>query len=199
MKPPSGFLFHRPTDISEQGATILAKLASVLASIDALAFDPRRAKHIARRLSESGVLPAGGPARSPELNETDTLRLIVAVAVTTKLRLADHDLATYAGLVPAGVVIPQDAPASIPRTAFDAIELLVEMARGGDVDARRSTIEFVRGWPEIVVNQPNMPARFRTAGADAGHWERSGHRTATTVPVNVIADVLDDIFEKVVA
>ncbi|AHY50549.1 hypothetical protein [Bradyrhizobium japonicum] len=176
----------------------MAKLADVLSAIDALGFDPKRTKVIARRLSEAGAIPAGGPARAPELSDTDTLRLIVAIATTTKLRLADSDLATYASLVPAGAIISDDAPADIPRSAFDAIELLVEKARGGDSDARRSTIEFVRGWPEIVINRPDGVSRFRAAGADAGHWERTGHRTASTVPVRVIADILDEVFGKVI-
>lgn len=175
----------------------MAKLAEVLAAVDALGFDPPRVKHIARRLSEASAIPTGGPSRPPELTDTDALRLIVAIGVTSKLRLAEHDLATYAGLVPAGTLVPHDAPESIPRSAFDAIEHLIEMARGGDSDARRSTIEFVRGWPEIVINRPNGVSRFRVAGADAGHWERPGHRTATTMPVAAIADVLDLLFGKV--
>ncbi|MGY4428265.1 hypothetical protein ACVWWO_000742 [Bradyrhizobium sp. F1.13.1] len=175
----------------------MAKLADVLAALEALGFDPPRVKHIARRLSESSAIPTGGPSRPPELTDTDALRLIVAVAVTSKLRLAEHDLATYAGLVPGGAVLHDDAPDSIPRTAFDAIEHLIEMARGGDSDARRSTVEFVRGWPEIVINRPNGVSQFRAAGADAAHWERPGHRAATTVPVRVIADILDNLFGRV--
>ncbi|MGY0574053.1 hypothetical protein ACTGJ9_025735 [Bradyrhizobium sp. RDM12] len=175
----------------------MAKLADVLSAIDALGFDPRRSKVVAIRLRDAGVIPAGGPAKSPELSDTDALRLILAIAVTSKIRLADHDLATYTGLVPAGTIIPADAPESVARTAFDAIELLVEKARGGDSDARSSTIEFVRSWPEAIVRSGFGVARFRTAGADAGHWERHGHRTATTVPANVIADVLDKVFGRV--
>ncbi|MCK1619577.1 hypothetical protein IVA96_23970 [Bradyrhizobium sp. 159] len=179
----------------------MAKLADVLSAIDALGFDPRRSKVVATRLRDAGVIPAGGPARSPDLDETDTLRLIVAIAVTSKLRLADHDLDVYAGLVPFGLVFREGTPDSIPRTAFDAIDLLVETARAGDTDARLSTIEFVRSWPEIVVNRyPNIWIRhFVVAGSNAGHWQRSGHRTATTVPVRVIADILDQVFGKVAA
>lgn len=177
----------------------MAKLADVLSAIDALGFDPRRSKVIATRLRDAGVIPAGGPAKSPELSDTDALRLIVAIAVNTKIRLADQDLATYSGLVPAGVVLSEDAPESIPRNAFDAIELLVEMARWGDSQARRSTIEFVRSWPEIVINQPNSLSRFRQPGANAAHWAHDGHRTATTIPVAVVADILDALFGKVAA
>jgi hypothetical protein len=175
----------------------MAKLADVLSAIGALGFDPRRTNVIARRLREAGSIPSGGPSRAPELSDTDALKLILSLAATTKLRLADSDLATYSSLVPNGAVISEDAPSDIPRTAFDAIELLVEMARVGDSDARRTTVEFARGWPEIVINRPNGVSRFRVAGADAGHWERSGHRTATTVPVSVIADVLDQVFGRV--
>lgn len=175
----------------------MAKLAEVLAAVDALGFDPPRVKHIARRLSEASAIPTGGPSRPPELTDTDALRLILAIAVTSKLRLAEHDLATYAGLVPAGTVLPADAPADIPQSAFDAIELLIEMARGGDSEARRSTIEFVRGWPEIVINRPNGVSRFRVAGANAAHWAHDGHRTATTIPVAAIAAILDELFGKV--
>ncbi|MDA9413824.1 hypothetical protein XI04_27520 [Bradyrhizobium sp. CCBAU 11430] len=81
----------------------MAKLADVLSAIDALGFDPGRSKVVATRLRDAGVIPAGGPAQSPNLNDTDALRLILAIAVTSKIRLADHDHDVYAGLVPFGM------------------------------------------------------------------------------------------------
>jgi hypothetical protein len=174
----------------------LAKLASVLAAIDALGFDPARVKHIARRLSEAGAIPSGGPARAPELDEDDALRLIVAIAVTSKLRLADHDLALYASLVPAGTVIPDDAPEGIPRNAAEAIDLVVDMARRGDPDARKSFLTFVRSWPEVSIEEPGRVSRYRAAGANAAHWERDGHRTAITIPVAAVANIVGELFGR---
>jgi hypothetical protein len=175
----------------------LAKLADVLSSIDSLGFDPARVKHIARRLSEAGSIPSGGPARAPELDEDDVLHLIVAIAVTSKLRLADHDLALYASLVPSGTVISDDAPDGIPRNAAEAIDYIVDMARRGDPDARKSFVSFVRSWPEVEIEQQGRVSRFRVAGANAGIWERDGHRTATTIPGAAVANIVDELFGKV--
>jgi hypothetical protein len=193
------FFFHTSTDIFKIGAQKLAKLADVLAAVDALGFDPPRTKAIARRLSEAGVIPSGGPARPPELDETDTLHSIVAVAVSSKLRLADHDLALYARLVPAGTAIPDDAPDGIRRNAAEAIDFTIDMARRGDPDARKSFLTFVRSWPEIAIEQPGGVSRFRVAAANAAHWQNDGHRTATTIPAATVANILDETFGKVAA
>ncbi|WP_438278801.1 hypothetical protein [Nitrobacter sp.] len=174
----------------------MAKLANVLAAIDALGFDPARASAIARRLSEEGVIPSGGPARAPELDEDDTIRLIVAIAVTSKLRLADTESAEYLQLVPSGTILPEGAPVGIPRNAAEAVDLVVDLARRGDPDARKSSLTFVRSWPEVSIEQPSRVGRYRNPGANAGHWERDGHRTATTIPVAAVANILDELFGK---
>lgn len=172
----------------------MAKLANVLAAVDALGFDPPRTKAIARRLSEAGAIPSGGPARAPELDELDVLRLIVAITVTTKLRLADTESALYLSLLPAGTALPADAPASIPRNAAEAIDQVVFMARRGDPDARKAKLTFTRSWPEISIEHAGRASRFREAGADSAHWEKPGHRTATTIPVATVADIFDEMF-----
>lgn len=178
----------------------MAKLADVLAAVDSLGFDAARVKHVARRLSEAGKIPAGGPSRSPELSEDDVLRLVMAVATSPKLRQAETSVETYGALTLAGAHIVGDAPESVPRNAFDEIELLVEKARGGDVEARHSFLSFVRSWPEIVIEREGLSvARFRQPGANAGHWAHDGHRTATTIPVAALADILDALFGKVEA
>lgn len=178
----------------------MAKLADVLAAVDSLGFDPARVKHVARRLSEAGKIPSGGPARSPDLSEDDVLRLIMAVATSPKLRQAEKSVETYGALTPEGAHIGSDAPASVPRNASDAIAVEVEMARRGDAQARHSFLNFVRSWPEIVIEPPGgKVVRFRQSGSNAGHWAHDGHRTATTIPVAVVADILDELFGKVAA
>ncbi|MBR0903361.1 hypothetical protein [Bradyrhizobium liaoningense] len=175
----------------------MAKLADVLAAVDALGFDPARVKHVARRLSEAGKIPAGGPSRAPDLSEDDVLRLIVAVATSPKLRQAETSVETYSGLTPVGAHIGSDAPASVPRNAADAIAVEVEMARCGDAEARHSFLNFVRSWPEIVIEPPGGKiVRFRQAGANAAHWAHDGHRTATTIPVAAVADIFDALFGR---
>lgn len=174
----------------------MAKLADVLVAVDALGFDPPRTKAIARRLSEAGAIPAGGPARAPELDEADVLRLIVAIAVTTKLRLADTESAAYLALVPSGTVLPTDAPAGIPRNAMEAIDVVVFTARRGSTDARRSVLSFTRSWPEIVIEHPGRVSRYRKDGANAAHWEKPGHCTATTISVAAVANIFDELFGR---
>jgi hypothetical protein len=102
-------------------------------------------------------------------------------------------------LVPAGTVLPPDAPSNILRNASEAIDYTIEMARRGDPDAQKSLLTFVRSWPEVVIEQPGRASRFRKPGANAAHWQNSGHRTATTVPVNAIANILDNTFGRVAA
>lgn len=178
----------------------MAKLADVLAAVDSLGFDAARVKHVARRLSEAGKIPAGGPARSPELSEDDVLRLVMAVATSPKLRQAEMSVDTYGALTPVGAHISDDAPNCVPRNAADALAVEVEMARSGDIEARRSFVAFVRSWPEIEIARPGgSVVRFRQQGANASLWAKDGHRTATTIPVSAIADVLDDLFGKVIA
>ncbi|MCK1299607.1 hypothetical protein IVB33_18910 [Bradyrhizobium sp. 24] len=177
----------------------MAKLADVLAAVDSLGFDSARVKHVARRLSEAEKIPSGGPARSPDLGEDDVLRLIMAMATSPKLRLADRSVEIYEALTPAGARIADDAPGSIPRNAADAIAVEVEMARRGDPKARRSFLTFVRSWPEIVIESPDAFARFRQPGANAALWAHDGHRTATTIPISSVADTLDILFGKVAA
>ncbi|MCK1420715.1 hypothetical protein IVB14_05160 [Bradyrhizobium sp. 180] len=178
----------------------MAKLADVLAAVDSLGFDAARVKHVARRLSEAGKIPAGGPARSPELSEDDVLRLVMAVATSPKLRQAEMSVDTYGALTPVGTCLAGDAPDSIPRNAADAIAVEVEMARRGDTKARHSFLSFVRSWPEIVIERRGDPVvRFRQPGTNAAHWAHDGHRTATTIPVAAVADILDLLFGKVAA
>ena len=178
----------------------MAKLADVLAAVDSLGFDPARVKHVARRLSEAGNIPSGGPARSPDLNEDDVLRVVVAVATSPKLRQAETSVETYGGLTPVGAHISDDAPNCVPRNAADALAVEVEMARRGDPEARHSVLSFVRSWPEIVIERPGgTVVRFRQRGANAALWAKDGHRTATTIPVSAIADVLDSLFGGVEA
>lgn len=175
----------------------MATLAACLSAIKPLGFDHPRSSAIARRLSEAGAIPSGGPARPPELGEDDALRLIVAIAVTSKLRLADTESAEYLALVPAGTAIPDDAPAGIPRNAAEAIDYTVDVARRGDPDARQSFVTFVRSWPEVSIEQPRSVVRFRKPGSNASHWECDGRRTVTTIPVAAVANILDEVFGKV--
>ncbi|MGY4460533.1 hypothetical protein [Bradyrhizobium sp. LB13.1] len=160
----------------------------------------REPNTVARRLSESGAIPSGGPARAPDLDEDDTLRLIVGIATSPKLRLADKSVSVYEALSPAGSDIPDNAPDSVPRTAAEAIAVEVECARGGNSTARLSFLTFIRSWPEVVIERPGgTMRRFRQTGENAAHWKRDGHRTATTIPVSAIANILDDLFGKVTA
>ncbi|MCA1378888.1 MULTISPECIES: hypothetical protein [unclassified Bradyrhizobium] len=176
----------------------MAKLADVLAAVDSLGFDPARVKHVARRLSEAGKIPSGGPARSPELSEDDVLRLITAVATSPKLRQAETSVDTYGALTPVGAQIAVDAPDVFRWNAADAIAVEVSLARAGEGQARHSFLSFVRSWPEIVIERPEgRVVRFRQPGANAGHWVKGGHRTATTIPVAAVADILDALFGKV--
>lgn len=77
----------------------MATLNNCLAAAEHhLGFYEPRARAIAKRLTETGVLPSGGPARAPELDEDDFVRLLIALAVNSQLRSSDEVVRSYTAL-----------------------------------------------------------------------------------------------------
>ena len=99
----------------------MATLNECLAAAEQhLGFHEPRARAIAKRLTETGVLPPGGPGRAPELDENDFVRLLIALAVNSRLRQSDEVVRTYSVLAPHGASL-DGAPESIIKTAFDQL------------------------------------------------------------------------------
>ncbi|UGX97597.1 hypothetical protein G6321_00021655 [Bradyrhizobium barranii subsp. barranii] len=161
-----------------------------------LEFPRSRSSGIARRLQESNLLPVGAPGVAPELNEDNVLDLIVTLAADTELHTAVAALRAYQTATPGGVNL-HGAPQSIPNAPI-AVAILVEDARAGVPEARKSRIEVSCGANAVAIHKPDGEAsRFVEAGADPAHWPKRAHHKSTTLNVAAIADALDDIFGKV--
>lgn len=176
----------------------MATLNECLAAAEQhLGFPEPRARAIAKRLTEAGLLPAGGPGRAPELDETDFVRLLIALAVNSQLRRSDEIVRIYSALAPHGANL-DGAPESITKTAFDQIGILADIVIHGNADAvslvRKAKLEFCRSWGEVVVHGYGSTVRFREIGADASHWENGKHRTSTTVNGAAFVDAIQELF-----
>ena len=143
------------------------------------------------------MLPAGGPGRAPELDENDFVRLLIALAVNSRLRQSDEVVRTYSVLAPHGASL-DSAPESIIKTAFDQLAILADVALHGDAESvrlvRKAKFEFVSSWPEAVIHDYGRTIRFREVGADAGRWKNGKHRTSTTIDGAAFVDAITELF-----
>lgn len=143
-----------------------------------------------RYLREAGIFPSGGPGRGPEIERSEIITLLVAVATGAKLE--DVAAATRATLatVPGGAYIA-GAPLTIPRTAEIALAALGTQALEGD-DLAGLTIEIAHGEPEVaLVWSDGITQRFQVSGALANHVPRG--RVATCIPGPSFAAILRKI------
>ncbi|MGY4332970.1 hypothetical protein ACVWWG_007387 [Bradyrhizobium sp. LB7.2] len=172
----------------------MATLNNALDAIERhLDFPRSRSTGIARRLQEAGLLPSGSPGVPPALDEDGVLDLIVALASDTELHTAVAALRAYHSLTPGGINMAT-APASIPNAPI-AASILIEDARSGVADARKSQIEISHNACALAIHKPNGQAvRFCVPGKGTTHWPSHGHHKSVTLNVAAIADALDDIF-----
>ncbi|MBB4259723.1 MULTISPECIES: hypothetical protein [unclassified Bradyrhizobium] len=177
-------------------------MASLNAALDAierhLEFPRSRSVGVARRLQEAGQLPLGTPSSPPQVNEEHVLDLIAGLAADTTLGYAPEAVMNFNYLTPGGVPLV-GAPDSIP-TASIAVAVLIEDARAGVGQARKSQVEISHNSRALAIHKPDgSVARFCMPGSDATHWQKRGHHKSTTLNVAAIADAFEDIFGKVVA
>lgn len=175
-------------------------MATLNACLDAierhLQFPRSRSTGIARRLQEAELLPSGAPGVAPEMDEDDALDLIVTLAADTELHTAAAALRAYYSMTPGGVDL-DGAPASIPNAPI-AVSILIEDARSGVAEARKSRIEVTCNGRAVAIHKPNSEvSRFCVTGADSSHWALRGHHKSTALNAAAVADALDDIFGKV--
>jgi hypothetical protein len=172
-------------------------MEAVDAIVRHIGFDPPRAKAVARSLTEDGAIPSGAPGRSPELDTDHVIDLVLGCAVDAPLRAIATTVEQYRGLVPGGANL-DGAPGSITRTAGDALAVFADVALHGEADLlRRDQIEVVAGWPEVAItNGVNGDVtRYVAPGANASHWQSSGHRKSTTINGTAFVDCLHALFK----
>lgn len=173
-------------------------MVSTNEAVDALCrhigFDPPRAAAVAKKLTEAGSIPPGGPGKSPELNPEHIINIVLGCAVDVPLRAIADTVVAYRALVPGGANL-DGAPASIDRTAGDALEVFADISIHGDADIlRRDKIEIVATWPEVAIQRDGKVARFVPVGALATHWRDSGHRKSTIISGAALVDCLRALF-----
>ncbi|MCP1764994.1 hypothetical protein [Bradyrhizobium japonicum] len=175
----------------------MATLNNVLKVIEQhLEFPRSRSTGIARRLQEAGLLPSGAPGVPPILDEDGVLDLVVALASDTELHTAVSAVRAYHAMTPGGADL-SGAPDTIPNAPI-AIAVLVESARVGVAEARKSQIAVSCNWRAVAIHKPDgSVSRFSQPGAHCAHWQSNGHHKSITLTVAAIADALDDIFGKV--
>lgn len=160
-----------------------------------LGFDPGRTKAVARSLTDSAVLPSGGPGKSPALDVTHFIDLLIGVAIDVPLRLVPAAVRGYRALTPGGANLT-NAPASID-TAGRALDIWAAIAVRGDADVlRRDQIEVVSSWSEISIATPEGLRRFAPVGTNAAHWGSSGHRRSTAINGAALVDAVRELFSK---
>jgi hypothetical protein len=159
-----------------------------------LGFDSARVKAVARSLTEDGSIPSGSPGKSPELNPEHIINIVLGCAVDVPLRAIADTVVAYRALVPGGANL-DGAPASIDRTAGDALDIIADIAVHGDSDILcRDRIEIVASWPEVAIHGNGAVTRFVAPGALATHWQASGHRKSTIINGAALVDALGELF-----
>lgn len=158
-------------------------------------FPESRSRVVARRLREAGHLPAGAPGLAPEVDVQNVLDLIVALASDARIHRVADALENYNALVPGGADL-STAPPAVATTAGKHLLAIARLAADGDQDVRRLRIEVVSTWLEVACHWPDGSVhRFRELGALASHWDSTGHRRSTTIPVAAMADTLNQLFK----
>ncbi|MET4229828.1 hypothetical protein AB7Z32_20000 [Bradyrhizobium sp. 482_C4_N1_1] len=171
-------------------ATLNAALDSIERHLD---FPRSRSTGIARRLQEAGLLPSGAPGVPPVLDEDNVLDLVVALASDTELHNAVGAVQAFHGMTPGGADL-NGASDSIPNAPI-AISILVEDARAGVAEARKSQIAVSCNWRAVAIHKPaGGVQRFCEVGKAGSHWQSNGHHQSTTISVAALADAITELF-----
>ncbi|QPC90301.1 hypothetical protein [Mesorhizobium sp. INR15] len=165
-----------------------------------LGFPVSRGKTVARRLQETARLPSGAPGKAPEIDSSDFVTLLLALAADTELHLTVEALDRLAETVPHGVdtaVMPEGIRLP-PVTARSYLETLAWKAASDDPDLQSAVsklkIEVVSTWPEIAIHFPDGDiTRFRQTGELAAHWGDARIRKSITISGAAFVDAVRDL------
>jgi hypothetical protein len=161
-----------------------------------IGLDPPRVGAVAKKLTENGIIPSGGPGRSPQLDVEHVLSLIIGCSLDAPLRAVADCVRQYLTMPPAGANL-DGAPDRIPRTAGDALEIWCDIAiHGGSDLLRRDVITVVATWPEIVIRDGDKAHRFVPIGEVATHWRERGHRKAVEISGAALVDCVRALFTE---
>jgi len=164
-----------------------------------LGFPKSRARTIARRLTEGGILPSGAPGVAPEIDIADFVSLLVGLACDAALPRVVAAVSSYDELTPEGVPA-ESVPVAVRHqvgfaSARTHLEGLAYLALRDAAAVSKLHLEFVANWPEFAIhNQDGRAERFLSPGALSGHWQASGHRKSTTINGAAFVDAVRDLF-----
>lgn len=158
--------------------------AAVQALEHHLGFPVARTKQIARRLQETGMLPAGSQGVSARLDCHDFGTLLLACATGGTIAEAPDRVAALDRLVPGGIDA-SDFPEQIRKRMAAAgldLDAMLQMAAEGDDCLRQVRIEICSTWPEYAVHwlASGDVRRWLQPGSLPNHWA-AGHRRSTMI------------------
>jgi hypothetical protein len=174
-------------------------MTSTIEAVSAIArrtgLPDKRVRACARALTDAGILPAGSPGKSPELNPEHVVSLLIGSCLDLPLRAVADAVRAYRALTPGGVSL-EGAPPSI-SAAGDALDIWADIAVHGEGDIlRREKIEIVSSWPEIALHETSGVKRWQLVSAHSGHWQAAGYRSSTTINGAALVDALQDLFSR---
>ncbi|WP_423414871.1 hypothetical protein RLW55_16945 [Hyphomicrobium sp. B1] len=158
--------------------------AAVAALEKHLGFRSERTRQLARRLQETGMLPAGSHGVSARLDVHDFGTLALACAAGGTIAECPERVATLDRLLPGGIDA-SDFPEGVRKRMVPAgvdLDAMLRMAAEGDDCLRQVRIEVVSSWPEYAViwQASGEVRRWREPGSLPGHWA-AGHRRSTMI------------------
>lgn len=178
-------------------------MCTIKAAIAALeqhgGFCPKRCRTISRELINTGVIPMGAPGMAQVLSVDEFLLFFEALAFDPLTRNAREAAHRAKFLVPSGIVLGDEAPASIPRTAHDELTFLAAVALGSIEEQRcvvARQLEFVSSWPEFAERSPAGVARFVESGQCPQSWQARGQRKSTTISGGAFVDMIRCLFHR---
>lgn len=173
----------------------MATLTDAIAALERrVGFPAARSRVVARALREAGKMPSGGPGVAPEIDLTNFIDLVIALAADVSHYKCASVLDAYRAMPPGGADV-SGAPASVPKSAGAELDAIVSLAADGATEVRGLRLEFVANWPEFAIHwHDGTVGRFRELGSLGSHWGAPGHRRSTTISMAALADAISDTF-----
>lgn len=139
---------------------------------------------LARALLDHGLLPKSSGRAIAQVTPRDVTRLVIAVAVSPRVKDAAETVLSYENLTLSGAYHPPGMPEHLKRKRplpyfGDAFEGYYRRLCEGDIQIDRGQIEFVTTWREVFASFPSyeesdadaFSERFVEPGQSAMFWQ----------------------------
>ena len=175
-------------------------------AVDAIArhigLDHKRVRAVARMLTDSGRISAGGPGHAPEIDVWHAVDIIIGSALDVPLRAVSETVGEYRKLGLPGHDAPS-MPASVASrygSVGEELDTLAELAATG-IAVPGVIVEITNSFAEITISEPGtdgsnpVTRRYRPAGALHSHWGHPGHRAAVSISGAAFASAIQEVFK----